>query len=274
MSGPITRSGVIAKVVVLGAAGRMGRVLTATALGDPEIAVVGAVDRPSAPELGLDAGQVAGFGEVGVPIGGDLAAVIDRADVTVEFSVPEATLEHLELARSKGKAAVVGTTGFSPAQMDQIRAIARDVPVFVSPNMSLGVNLLFKILPIVARALGQAYDVEVVETHHHGKQDAPSGTALKLAEVVAAALGTTLAERAVYGRQGIQPRQPGEIGIHAIRAGAVVGDHTVLFANEGEQIEIGHRAYSRQTFALGAVRAVKWIVRQQPGLYSMQDLIG
>lgn len=262
------------RVVVLGAAGRMGRVLTATLLQDPEIEVVGAIDRPDAPEVGQDAGQVSGFGEAGVKLGASLEAVIDRADLTVEFSVPEATLEHLELARARGKAAVVGTTGFSPAQLERIKGMAREVPVFVSPNMSLGVNLLLKVLPIVARALGPGYDVEVIETHHHGKQDAPSGTALKLAEVVAQALGTTLEARAVYGRQGIQPRRPGEIGMHAIRAGSVVGDHTVLFANEGEQIEISHRAYSRQTFALGAARAAKWIVQQKPGLYSMQDLIG
>jgi 4-hydroxy-tetrahydrodipicolinate reductase len=262
------------RLVVLGAAGRMGRVLAATALQDPGIEVVGAVDRPGVPEIGQDVGRVAGLGEVGVKLTTSLDEVVGAADVTVEFTMPEATLEHLELSRSRGKAAVVGTTGFSPAQLAQVGAIAREIPVFMAPNMSLGVNVLLRILPIVARALGPSYDVEVVETHHHGKKDAPSGTALKLAEVVAQALDTTLAERAVYGRQGLQPRQPGEIGMHAIRAGSVVGDHTVLFANEGEQIEISHRAYSRQTFALGAVRAAKWIVGQAPGLYSMQDLIG
>jgi len=262
------------RVIVVGAAGRMGRVLAATALQDPEIQVVGAVDRPDAPEIGQDVGRVAGLGEAGVKLVADLAAAIDRADAIVEFTLPEPTLEHLEVARAHRKAAVVGTTGFSPEQMERVGAIAREIPVFLAPNMSLGVNVLLKVLPLVARALGPAYDVEVIEAHHHGKKDAPSGTALKLAEVVAQALGASLAERAVYGRQGIQPRQPGEIGMHAIRAGANVGEHTVLFANEGEQIEITHKAYSRQTFALGAIRAAKWIVRQPAGLYSMQDLIG
>lgn len=262
------------KLVVLGAAGRMGRVLTATALQDPEVEVVGAVDRPDVPEIGQDVGRIAGLGDAGVRLTGSLGEVVGLADVTVEFTLPEATLEHLELSLRQGKPAVVGTTGFGPEQSERIRAIARGIPVFLSPNMSLGVNLLLKVLPIVAAALGDAYDVEVIEAHHHGKKDAPSGTALKLGEVVAQALGTTLAERAVYGRQGIQPRKPGEVGMHAIRAGSIVGDHTVLFANEGEQIEISHRAYSRQTFALGALRAAKWIVKQPAGLYSMQDLIG
>ncbi len=261
-------------VVILGAAGRMGRVLLGAALQDPELAVVGAVDRPGLPEIGQGVGRVAGLAETGVKLVDRLEDVIERADVTAEFTAPDATLEHLELSRARRKPAVVGTTGFTPEQLERIRTIAREVPVFLSPNMSLGINLLLKILPIVAKALGPDYDIEVVEAHHHGKKDAPSGTALKLAEVVAQALGTTLPERAVYGRQGIQPRQPGEIGMHAIRAGALVGDHTVLFANEGEQVEIGHRAYSRQTFALGALRAMKWIVHQPAGLYSMQELIG
>ncbi len=262
------------KIVVVGAAGRMGRVLAAAALRDPEIQVVGAVDRDGAPEIGQDLGAVAGTGETGVRLGADLAAVIDQADAVVEFTLPEPTLEHLEVARGHGKPAVVGTTGFTPAQLERVHAVAREIPVLLAPNMSLGVNVLLRILPLVAKALGPSYDVEVIEAHHHGKKDAPSGTALKLAEVVAQALGTTLAERAVYGRQGIQPRQPGEIGMHAIRAGANVGEHTVLFADEGEQIEITHKAYSRQTFALGALRAAKWIVGQPAGLYSIQDLIG
>ena len=262
------------RLVVLGAAGRMGRVLTATALGDPAIKVVGAIDRPDSPEAGEDIGRLAGVAECGVPLGTSLDGMLAGADATIEFSVPEATLDHLETVRQAKRAAVIGTTGFSPAQLDRVREIAREIPVFLSPNMSLGVNLLLKILPIVARTLGPGYDIEIVETHHHGKKDAPSGTAIKLGEVVAEALGTTLAESAVYGRQGIQPRQPGEIGMHAIRAGSVVGDHSVFFVNDGEQIEIAHRAFSRQTFALGALRAVKWIVDQPAGLYSMQDLIG
>ncbi len=262
------------RLVVLGAAGRMGRVLLGSALADPEIQVVGAVDRPDAREIGMDVGTIAGLGERGVKLSADLAAVIDQADVTVEFTIPAATLEHLGVSLARRKPAVVGTTGLDAAQLERVRAIGREIPLFMAPNMSLGVNVLLKVLPIIAEALGSAYDVEVIEAHHHGKKDAPSGTALRLAEVVAQALGTTLPERAVYGRQGIQPREPGEIGMHAIRAGAIVGDHTVLFANDGEQIEVVHRAYSRQTFALGALRAVKWIAQQPPGFYSMPDLLG
>ena len=248
--------------------------MAAAALRDKDIQVVGAVERPGAPEIGQDLGRVVGAAEIGVKLVDSLDDAIAEGEVTVEFSIPEATMAHVETAHAHGKAAIVGTTGFSPAQLDRIGIVAREIPVLLSPNMSLGVNLLLKVLPIVARALGPAYDVEVVEAHHRGKKDAPSGTALKLAEVVAQALETTLAERGTYGRKGIAPRQPGEIGVHAIRAGAIVGDHTVLFANEGEQIEISHRAYSRQTFALGALRAAKWIVGQKPGLYSIQDLLG
>lgn len=262
------------RLVVLGAAGRMGRVLLGSALADPEIEVVGAIDLPSAREIGQDVGALVGIGERGIKLSADLGAVIDQADATVEFTMPAATLEHLEVSRARKRAAVVGTTGLDAAQLARVREIAGGIPLFMAPNMSLGVNVLLKVLPIIAQALGPAYDIEVIEAHHHGKKDAPSGTALRLAEVIAEALGTTLPERAVYGRQGIQPREPGEIGMHAIRAGAIVGDHTVLFANDGEQIEVVHRAYSRQTFALGALRAAKWIVRQSPGFYSMRDLLG
>jgi 4-hydroxy-tetrahydrodipicolinate reductase len=262
------------RLVILGAAGRMGRVLLGSALADPEVEVVGAVDAPNAREVGQDVGTLVGVGERGVRLAARLEDVIDQTSATVEFTVPAATLEHLEISRERRKPAVVGTTGLDSVQLERVRGIAREIPVFMAPNMSLGVNVLLKVLPIIAEALGSAYDVEVIEAHHHGKKDAPSGTALRLAEVVAEALGATLPERAVYGRQGIQPRQPGEIGMHAVRAGAIVGDHTVLFANEGEQIEVVHRAYSRQTFALGALRAAKWIVKQPPGFYSMQDLLG
>ena len=262
------------RLVILGAAGRMGRVLLGSALADPDVEVVGAVDAPGSREIGQDVGALVGVGERGVKLSADLSAVIDRADATVEFTIPAATVDHLEISLARRKPAVVGTTGLDPAQLERVREIAREIPLFMAPNMSLGVNVLLKVLPIIAEALGSTYDVEVIEAHHHGKKDAPSGTALRLAEVVAEALGTTLPERAVYGRQGIQPREAGEIGMHAIRAGAIVGDHTILFANEGEQIEVVHRAYSRQTFALGALRAAKWIAKQPHGFYSMQDLLG
>lgn len=260
-------------LVVLGAAGRMGRTLLGTALADPELRVVGGVDRPDASELGADLGVMCGRSATGIKLSASLEDLLAAADVTIEFSTPEATLAHLEQTRRAGKAAVIGTTGIDEAGFERLREAARDIPVFQSPNMSLGVNLLFKVLPMIARALGEGYDIEVVETHHNQKKDAPSGTALKLAEVVAEALGKNLKDDAVYGRQGIQPRRPGEIGIHAIRAGSVVGDHSVFFVNDGEQIEIAHRAFSRQTFAFGALRAARWLASKQPGLYNMQDLL-
>ena len=261
------------RVIILGAAGRMGRMLVSAVLADADLRLAGAIDRAEAPEIGQDAGQLAGCGPCGIAVTTDLDAIADEADVLIEFTAPEATLAHAEIARAHRKPIVIGTTGLSPEQRARLGTIAAETPVFQSPNMSLGVNLLFKVLPLIARALGSDYDVEVIETHHHHKVDAPSGTALKLAEVVAEGQGTKLEDRAIYGRQGIQPRQAGEIGIHAVRAGSVVGDHIVLFANEGEQIEVTHRAYSRQTFVFGALRAAKWLAPKSPGFYTMGDLL-
>lgn len=260
-------------VVVIGAAGKMGRQMVAAVLQDRELRLAGTVERPGAPEIGQDAGQLAGQGDSGIKITDDLLSVLEGADVSIEFTAPEATLRHLAQIAEHAKAAVIGTTGFSPSQLEEIATRARRIPVFLSPNMSIGVNVLLKILPLAVQALGQGYDIEVMEAHHRYKKDAPSGTALKLAEAIAQARGRKLEELAVHGRRGIAPRQEGEIGLHAMRAGGIVGLHTVLFANEGEQIEVTHRAFSRQTFALGAVRAVKFLVRQPPGLYSMLDLL-
>jgi 4-hydroxy-tetrahydrodipicolinate reductase len=262
------------RVAIVGAAGRMGRMLTATMLADPGIQVVGAIDRAEAPGVGQDIGTLAGRGAVGVTIGTSLADVVDSAQVVIEFSAPEASVEHAGFVASRGKAMVIGTTGLSEEHLARIRTAAATSPILVAPNMSLGVNVLLRLLPQITTALGEGYDIEIVESHHRGKKDAPSGTALKLGEVVAGALGKRLPDVAVHGRSGIQPRVSGEIGFHAIRAGANVGDHTVIYSNEGEQIEITHRAFSRETFALGAVTACKWIVGRGPGLYSMQDVVG
>jgi 4-hydroxy-tetrahydrodipicolinate reductase len=224
--------------------------------------------------MGQDIGALAGAQPIGVVVGGSLESVISLGDVVVEFSVPDATMSNLGLVAKAGKRHVIGTTGLSAKQLQTVAEIAQSVPVLLSPNMSLGVNLLFKILPTISMALGDGYDIEVTETHHRFKQDAPSGTAIKLAEVIANALQRDFKKEARYGREGICPRTPTEIGMHALRAGGSAGEHHILFANEGEEITISHRALSRQTFALGAVRATKWLASQGPGLYSLLDVLG
>ncbi len=261
------------KVVIVGAAGQMGRQAAYAALQDKDIQVVGAVVEPGAPEIGADAGNLAGLATTGVVATDDLESVIALGDVIVEFTAPRPSVAHAQLASRHGKAVVLGTTGLGPEHQEAIGRVAEAVPVLMAPNMSVGVNVLLKVLPLITKALGAGYDIEIVEAHHRRKKDAPSGTALKLAEVIAAALDADLREIASFGREGIAPRKEGEIGLHAVRAGGIVGDHRVIFANDGEQIEIVHRAFSRQTFALGAARAAKFIVKQKPGLYTMQDVL-
>lgn len=262
------------RLIIAGAGGRMGHEIAQAALSDKDVQIVGGFDVPGHRAIGQDIGALAGRPPIGATVTDNLESIIDNGDVVVEFSVPEATVEHLATVASAGKRHVIGTTGLSPAQLQRVADVAATTPVLLSPNMSLGVNLLFKILPIVCQALGDGYDIEVTETHHRFKQDAPSGTAVKLAEVIAQALGRDLAREAVYGRQGICPRTPTEIGIHALRAGGSAGEHHILFANEGEEITISHRALNRQTFALGAMRAAKWLAGKGPGLYSVLDVLG
>ncbi len=261
------------KLVVHGAAGRMGREVINAAAASTDFQVVGAVTRPGSPSVGLDAGVVAGAGTLGVPIVDDLAAALVRGDVALDFSNPAGAVEFARRAAAAGVPHLVGTTGLSAEQAAAIREGAERAAVLIAANTSLGINLLARILPEVARALGDEYDVELIEAHHRHKKDAPSGTAVLLGGAVASALGRSLAEVERYGRHGIAPRQPGEIGIHAIRGGGIAGEHSVLFVGEGEQIEISHRAFSRRTFALGALRAAQFIARQSPGLYSMQDVL-
>jgi 4-hydroxy-tetrahydrodipicolinate reductase len=219
--------------------------------------------------------MVAGVGELGVAIADDIASVIDRFDVLIDFTAPEASLAHLDLCRANGKRMVIGTTGFSDEQKQQIEAASKDIAVVFAPNMSIGVNLCLKLLDTAARVLGDTVDIEVIEAHHRHKVDAPSGTALRMGEVVADALGRDLKECAVYGREGITgARDRGTIGFETIRAGDIVGDHTVMFATEGERVEITHKASSRMTFASGAVRAAAWVSSKGEGLYDMQDVLG
>jgi 4-hydroxy-tetrahydrodipicolinate reductase len=265
----------VIKAIVSGAAGRMGqRIIWAisTARG---IELGGAIEAAGHPKLGLDAGVVAGVGHLGVAIQGTPEKALKTGQVIIEFTTPQTSIEHLELAARNGKAMVIGTTGFSPEQRDQIAQMAKKTACVFSPNMSVGVNLCFKILPILSQVLGDEYDIEIVEAHHRYKKDAPSGTALKMAQVIARALKRDLEKDGIYGRKGITGERPAEqIGIHTVRGGDIVGDHTVIFAGLGERIELTHRAHSRDTFARGAVRAALFAAQAAPGLYDMQDVLG
>lgn len=263
------------RAIVCGAAGRMGGRIIAMIHEAEDIALAGAVEQPGNPHIGLDAGEVAGIGKIGIPLIGDLSAVMDQGQVVIDFTTPHATMTHLAMAARVRMPVVVGTTGFSAADIGGIKEQSLAVPCVFSPNMSIGVNLVFKVLAEVARTLGDGYDIEIVETHHRLKKDAPSGTALKMAHVIAETLGRDLDKVGVYGRKGmVGARSKEEIAIHALRAGEVVGDHTVIFDGMGERIEVTHRAHSRDNFARGALRAARWIIGRSPGLYDMQDVLG
>jgi len=265
----------VVELVVAGAAGRMGGRIIALARDAADLRVVGAFERPGHPALGRDAGEVAGAGHLGVAITADPAPLLVRGRVLLEFTAPEPSLDHLRLAAAHGTGAVVGTTGLQAAQIDEIRRLAARVPILQSPNMSVGVNLAFRVLALMAKALGDDYDVEITEIHHRMKKDAPSGTAAKMAEVIAEALGRRIEDAGVYGRHGlVGERTSKEIGVHALRGGDVAGDHTVVFSTVGERLELTHRAHSRDTFAQGALRAARFVATAAPGLYSMHDVLG
>jgi 4-hydroxy-tetrahydrodipicolinate reductase len=264
----------MARVAIAGAAGRMGRTLIELCAAHPVLEVSAAFEREGAPQLGQDAGTVAGIAPLGVALvtPRDLAA--HPFDVLIDFTTPAATLANVAACRASRRRMVIGTTGIG-AERATIEAAAKDIPVVWAPNMSVGVNLCFKLLELAARVLGDEVDVEIIEAHHRHKVDAPSGTALRMGEVLAAALGRDLQHDAVYGRHGqTGPRDRRTIGFATIRAGEIVGDHTVLFAGAGERVEISHRAENRATFAGGALRAAAWLIGQPPGLYDMQDVLG
>ena len=263
------------RIAVAGAAGRMGRNLI-QAVAEAEGAELSvASERPDHGFIGADAGELAGIGRNGVQIHPDLEPLVDAFDVLIDFTGPEATLQHLDLCMTAGRALVIGTTGFDAGQKARIAEAAQAIPIVFAPNMSVGVNLCFKLLEIAARVMGGDADIEIIEAHHRHKVDAPSGTALRMGEVVAGTLGRDLEEVAVYGRQGhTGPRDPQAIGFETIRAGDVVGEHSVWFATEGERVEIVHKASSRMTFARGAVRAARWLEGRPAGLYDMQDVLG
>ena len=262
------------RLAIAGAAGRMGRALIEAARHAEGFAVTAAFEHPDHSLLGTDAGQLAGLGEIGVPLTGDVAAATGAFDVLIDFTRPQGTLANLDACRAAGRRMVIGTTGFSAAEKTQLQDAARDIGIVFAPNMSVGVNLCLKLLDMAARVLGDEVDIEIIEAHHRHKVDAPSGTALRMGEVVAAALGRDLKDCAVYGREGVTgERERSTIGFETIRAGDIVGDHTVLFAGVGERIEITHKASSRMTFAKGAVRAAGWLISRGPGLYDMQDVL-
>ena len=262
-------------IVVAGAAGRMGHRIVACLAGLPDLRLVAALEAPGHAAIGRDAGELAGVGKAGVSVGADAAAEITRDRVLIEFSVPEASLAHLRLVAQTGARAVIGTTGFTAAQRSEIGELAKRVAIVLSPNMSVATNVAFKLLATMAKALGDDYDIEITEIHHRFKKDAPSGTALRMAEVVAEALGRDLDQVAVYGRQGLPgERTRPEIGILSLRSGDVVGEHTVSFGTLGERLELVHRAHNRDTYARGALRAARFIAARPSGLYSMADVLG
>ncbi|WP_445370310.1 4-hydroxy-tetrahydrodipicolinate reductase [Methylomonas sp. HW2-6] len=263
------------RIAVAGASGRMGLCLIKAALAAQQAELTVAVSRPGSLAVGRDAGELAGLAPAGVSVTDDLAAAADRFDVLIDFTRPDASMNYIEICREAGKKVVIGTTGYSDAQKAAIAAAADDVAMVIAPNFSVGVNLSLKLLEMTAKVMGDYTDIEVIEAHHRHKVDAPSGTALRMGEVVAAALGRDLKDCAIYGREGeTGARDRKTIGFSTIRAGDIVGEHTVMFADEGERVEITHKASSRMTFANGAVRAAIWLADKPKGLFDMQDVLG
>lgn len=263
------------RVAIVGASGRMGLTLIQAVTQAPALTLTVAIDRADSPVMGKDAGEAAGAGTVGINITDNLAAVIDQFDVLIDFTRPDVSIEYLEHCRQAGKRMVIGTTGFSDAQKAQITEAAKTTAIMMAPNMSVGVNLTLKLLEMAAKIMGDYTDIEIIEAHHRHKVDAPSGTALRMGEVIAKTLNRDLKDCAVYGREGITgERDRKTIGFSTIRAGDIVGEHTVMFADEGERVEITHKASSCMTFANGAVRAAVWLGDKPNGLFDMQDVLG
>lgn len=263
------------KAIVTGAAGKMGSSIIKLLHSTGGIELVGAVEWKGHAAIGKDAGENSGLDRLGVTIDHDLRNCIKRGDVIIDFTSHEVSLQNLEIAAAFNQAMVIGSTGFTAAEMKKAADFSKNIPCVLSPNMSVGVNVMFKVLALVSGILGDDYDVEIMEAHHHLKRDAPSGTAIKMAEVVAASLGRDLEKVGVYSRHGIiGARRKDEIGIQTLRAGDIVGDHLVMFGGQGERLEFIHRAHSRENFAQGAIRAAKWVVGKDNGLYDMQDVLG
>ncbi len=263
------------RTIITGAAGRMGRRLVALTQETDGVSLSGAIEMPGHSLLGHDAGSVAQIGPTRVLLTESLPSCLADSDVVIDFTGPTSCLTHLEQVVAWSKAMVIGTTGFSDQELLRLKSLAAKIPCVFSPNMSVGVNVLVNTIGKIAQSLGESYNIEVIEAHHNKKQDAPSGTALRLAEALAEGMGWSLKDVGVFARHGITgERRTREIGVQTIRAGDIVGDHTILFGGPGERIEITHRAHTRDTFARGALRAAQWVARQPPGLYSMTDVLG
>ncbi len=264
----------IMNIAVAGAGGRMGRMLVEAIIGAADARLSGAIDLPGSPGYGRDPGEAIGQ-TTGVQVTDELATALAGADVLIDFTRPEGTLRHLAAAQAGGVRMVIGTTGFDEAGLASLREAATRIPIVAAPNMSVGVNATLRLLEVAARMLPEGYDIEIIEAHHRHKIDAPSGTALRMGEVVAAALGRRLDEVAVHGRHGVTgERDPSSIGFSVIRGGDIVGEHTVMFAGLGERIEITHKSASRQGYASGSLRACRFLMDRAPGLYDMQDVLG
>ena len=263
------------RIAVVGAAGRMGRMFVEAIASDDRVKLGAAIERPDSSLLGVDAGELVGVGTLGVKLSASLSEVIDQFDTVIDFTTPAFTLNNVALCREHKKSVVIGTTGLSDDQKQQLKDAGQTIPIVFASNMSVGVNLTFKLLETAARILNEDADIEIIEAHHRNKVDAPSGTALTMGEIVADATGRDLKTSAIYGREGVTGVRDREtIGFSTIRAGDVIGDHTVLFATEGERVEITHKASNRVIYARGALRAVRWLADKPAGLYSMQDVLG
>jgi 4-hydroxy-tetrahydrodipicolinate reductase len=261
-------------VLVCGGCGKMGSKVAQLIHQNKDIELVEIIESPSHPEIGKDWGIAVGLGETGIIIKDNLEEIIQSTDQVVEFTNPKVSLQHLEIVSKYKKAMITGTTGFLPEETDKIKNLASDIPFLLSPNMSLGVNLLFKLAAEVAATLNDDYDIEIIEAHHRFKKDAPSGTAKKLAQEIAKAKGVNLDEVVIYGREGIiGERKKGEIGIHSIRSGDITGEHTVMFTALGERLELTHKAHSRDTFAYGTIQAIKFMDGKPTGFYEMKDVL-
>jgi len=261
-------------IAVAGSTGRMGRTIMETIAEAHDLRLSAALEQPGSPYLSQDAGSLTGT-SCGVAISSDFAAALTGSDVLIDFTRPAGTLAHLAVCRQSGIKMVIGTTGFSAEEKELIHDAAKDIAIVFAPNMSIGVNMLFRLLEIAAQALPEGYDVEIIEAHHRHKVDAPSGTALRMGEVIAQAQGKNLEQIAIYGREGhTGERAADTIGFSTIRGGDIVGDHTALFAGIGERLEITHKASSRKTFATGALHAARFLAAKKSGLFDMQDVLG
>ena len=261
------------RIAVVGAAGRMGKSLVQAVCQDDSTTLVAATDRPESSLIGADAGELAGIGKVGVQLVEDLSAAAEF-DVLIDFTTPESTMVHTAFCRQNGRGIVIGTTGLNEDQKAALAEAGKDIPVIFAPNMSVGVNLIFKLLETAARVMGDESDIEIVEAHHRHKVDAPSGTALHMGEIIAETLGRDLKKCAIYGREGhTGTRDKDTIGFSTIRGGDIVGEHNAMFIGEGERVEIGIRSASRATYANGAVRGAKWLIQKKNGLFDMQDVL-